>query len=123
MHLQQLLFYHLSVFWIFYFVFQTLLLIFILCIFCISIKYGFPHLSRHELVLLEHFLFYFNAFYFYLITNFDSHHHHISLLSLYYYFCHYHCHYYFFIFNAFNFDFSSFYHSILSLYISNIFKF
>ena len=41
----------------------------------------------------------------------------------YYCFCHCHCHYYFFIFNAFNFYVSSLYHFILSLYISNIFKF
>ena len=37
-------------------------------------------------------------------------------------FFHCRCHYYFFIFNAFNCYLSSFCNSILSLYISNIFK-
>ena len=74
--------------------------------------------------------FYLNTFYsvltflYYTITNFysDSHHYCYDYLC-YYCFCHYHCHYYFFIFNAFNFYFSSFHHSTLSLYIWNIFKF
>ena len=75
--------------------------------------------------------FYLNTFYsvltflyFYTITNFYSHSHHYYYdYFCYYCFCHCHCHYYFFIFNAFNFYFSSFYHSILSLYILNNFKF
>ena len=41
----------------------------------------------------------------------------------YYSLCCYDCLYYFFIFNACNFCFSSFYHSVLSLYISDIFEF
>ena len=62
--------------------------------------------------------------YFDTITNFYSHFHHYCYdYFCYYRFCHCHCHYYFFIFNAFNFYFSSFYHSIWSLYTSNIFKF
>ena len=62
--------------------------------------------------------------YFYTITNFYSQFHHYCYnYFCYYCFCHFHCHYYFFIFNAFNFSFCSFYHSILSLYILNIFKF
>ena len=62
--------------------------------------------------------------YFYTITNFYSHSYHYCYdYFCYYGFCHCHCHYYFFIFNAFNFYFSSFYHSILSLYISNILNF
>ena len=77
------------------------------------------------------FYFYLNIFYFnltfscfYTITNFYSHsHHYYSDYSCYYRFCHCHCHYYFFIFNTFNFYFSSFYHSTLSLYIPIIFKF
>ena len=73
----------------------------------------FSFLSRYELLLLEHFLFSFNVFIF--LYDFYSHSHHYC----YYCFCHCHCHYYFFIFNAFNFYFSSFYHSILSLYVSN----
>ena len=74
--------------------------------------------------------FYLNTFYsvltfsyFYTITNFYSHSHHCYDYFCYYCFCHCHCHYYFFIFNAFNFYFSSFYYCILSLYISDIFKF
>ena len=35
----------------------------------------FSLLSRNELLLLEHFLFYFNAFIFSCFTNFDSHYH------------------------------------------------
>ena len=75
--------------------------------------------------------FYWNTFYsvltflyFYTITNFYSHlHQYCYDYFCYYCFCHFHCHYYSFIFNDFNFDFSSFYHSILSLHISNIFRF
>ena len=47
----------------------------------------------------------------------------LSLLFFCYSVYHCHCRYYFFIFSAFNFYFSGFYYSILSLYVSNIFKF
>ena len=84
----------------------------------------FSLLSKYELLLLEHFLFCFNVFIFLYDYQF------LFLLSslllcffLLLFFCHCHCHYYFLIFNAFNFYFSSCYHSTLSLYISNIFKF
>ena len=62
--------------------------------------------------------------YFYKIISFYSHSDHYCYNCFCCYcFCHCYCHYYFFIFNACNFFFSSFYHSILSLFISNIFNF
>ena len=50
----------------------------------------FSLLSRHELLFLEHFVFYFNVFY--MITNFDSQYQHYC-----YDYCHYYCCYYFFV--------------------------
>ena len=84
----------------------------------------FSLLSRYELLLLEHILCCFNIFIFLYYYQFYSHPHHYCY-DYFCYYCFYHCHYhyYFFIFNAFNFYFASFYHSILSLYISNVLRF
>ena len=46
-------------FYFFYFVFCTLFLIFTLCDFCVSERFSL--LSRHGLILLEHFLFHFSV--------------------------------------------------------------
>ena len=73
---------------------------------------------RYKLLLLEQFLFYFKFWY-----SLSSLLWLFSLLLLLLLFCHCHYHYSLFIFNAFNFYYCCFYHSILSLYVSNIFKF
>ena len=123
--------YYLSLFFFvffLYFVSYILFLAFTLCDFCIPIKHGFLNVS---LFWADMNCFYLHTFYsiltflyFHMITNFDSHSHHYDHdYFCCYCFCHCHCHYYFFIFIAFNFYFSSFYYSILSLYISNTFKF
>ena len=79
-------------------------------------------LSRYELIWIP-FDSVLTFLYFYTITNFYFHSHHYCYdYFCYYCFCHCPCHYFFFIFNAFNFYFSSFCHSILSLCVSNIFK-
>ena len=65
----------------------------------------FPLLSRHELLILEHFLFCFNSFifsddyqfWFICLHYYDDYFH-------YYYLCHCHCYYYCFIFNAKHFS-------------------
>ena len=115
---------------IFIFLFCLLFLIFDIYItwFLRSIKTWlserFSLLSRYESLLLHDFLFCLNDFillYSYqFLFSFSSL---LWCLFCYCCFCHCHCHYYFFFFNAFKFSFSSFYHSVLSLYVSNIFKF
>ena len=113
---------------IFYSDCYTLFLTFTLCEFYVPIKDGFLNVSPFSADMncfyLSTFYSVLTFLYFYMITNFysDSYHYYYD------YFCNYcfclcHCQYYFFIFNAFNFYFSTFYHSILSLFISNIFKF
>ena len=79
----------------------------------------FSLLSRNKLLLIEHFWFCFNGFVF-LLYDYRSLFLFSSLLLWLFLllFCHYHYHCYFFIFNAFNIHFFSFYHSILSFYIS-----
>ena len=127
----------LTIFIIFIFLFCFLCLVFDIYIMCVTFTFNkrwfserFSLLSRYEVLLLENFLFCFSVLNFYTITNFYSHSHRYYYDYFYYYcFRHCHCHYFltssfyhFFIFNDFNLYFSSFYHSILSLYISNIFK-
>ena len=84
-------------------------------------------LMRHELLFFEHFYSVLISSYFYAITNFDSHYHHYYYGYCHYYYCCYcyyyrrYYHYYVFIFNAFEFYSSSFYHSVLHLCINRIF--
>ena len=66
------------------------------------------------MLLLQAFLFYFNIF----IFIYDCHYHqyycdYFHYSCCYHYFCNCYCHYYFFMFKAFNFCYSSFYHSTL----------
>ena len=123
MHLQQILSYCLL---FFLFCFLYFFLTFTFCDFCVPIKLseGFSLLSRYELLLHEHSLFYFNIFYVFirlsiLILII------ISIIMIIFVIV-------FVVVIAiiissfafdFNFDFSSFCHSVLSLDISNIIKF
>ena len=140
MHLQQLLSYYLFIIIIIIINNNITIAIIVIIIIIISILFlilmGFLRFNKIRLserfsLLADTNCFCLNSsysvltfLYFHTITNLDSHsyHYHFDYFCC-YCFCHCHCHYHFFIYNAFNFCFSSFYHSILSLYIVNIFKF